>query len=186
MPEIIIEQSTFERLQRHAKPLVDTTDSVLNRALDALESQENDAGSEQNDVAIERQINPRTLPNLTHTKILDASLAGQHVVRPNWNLLLDKMLIRAMKQLGSLDELRQLCPANMVQGIKEENGYRHLAEIDISVQGMSANDACAALVAIAQSLRFDLKITFMWRPKEGAMYPGEKARMEFSGKPTVS
>ena len=28
MPEITIEQSTFERLQRHAEPLLDTTDKA--------------------------------------------------------------------------------------------------------------------------------------------------------------
>lgn len=177
MPDIPIEQSTFERLQRHAKPLVDTTDTVVNRALDALENHEGLASPEEDSSTAERKIDPRKLPNLTHTKVLDASLDGNRVAKPNWNSLLEKVLVHAMKQLADFDELRKLCPVNMVQGCKEDEGYRHLAEIDVSVQGMSANDACGALVIAAQSLRLELEIVFLWRTREGAAYPGERARL---------
>ena len=182
MPDIAIEQSTFERLQRHARPLVDTTDMVLNQTLDALELREGNVGPGDNPAVAERLIDPRTLSNLTHTKILDVSLAGERVVKPNWNRLLGRMLIRAMKQLASFDRIRQYCPANMVQGLKEDKGYRHLSEVDISVQGTSANNACAALVAAAQSLGIELEVAFMWRHnKEGAQYPGERARLRMPG-----
>ncbi len=183
MPDIAIEQSTFERLQRHAKPLVDTTDMVLNRALDALELRERHVDPGGDSFVTERQIDPRSLPNLTHTKILAATLAGRRIVKPNWNRLLESMLIRAMREPVSFDNLRQICPANMVQGHKDDEGYRYLDEVEFSVQGMSANDACAALIAVAQSLRIGLEITFMWRPKKAAAYPGEKARLCLSGKP---
>ena len=183
MPDITIDQSTFERLQHHARPLVDTTDTVLNRALDALDLGEGHAVLEEDSAVAERLIDPRKLPNLTHTKVLDALLAGRRVVKPNWNLLLDKILIREMKQLANFDELRKICPANMVPGSKEDEGYRHLAEAGISVQGVSANDACAALLAVVQSRRIGLEITFMWRSKEGAAYPGEKARLCLPGQP---
>ena len=36
MPNIAIEQATFERLQHHAKPFVDTPDTIIMRALNAL------------------------------------------------------------------------------------------------------------------------------------------------------
>lgn len=178
MPDIPIEQSTFERLQRHARPLVDTTDMVVNRALDALENHaEGVASPGENSSTSEHHVDPLNLPNLTHTKVLDASLDGQRVTKANWNLLLEKLLIRAMKQLTDFDELRRLCPVNMVQGCKEDEGYRHIAEINVSVQGMSANDACGALVIATQSLRLELQVDFMWRAREGAAYPGEKARL---------
>lgn len=175
MPDITIKQSTFERLQNHARPLVDTTDMILNRALDALERREGPDPEET--PVVDRLIDPRTLPDLKHTKILDASLAGQSIVKPNWNLLLERILTRAMKQLADFNKLRQICPTNMVQGRKDDEGYRYLDEIDISFQGMSANDACGALVAVAQSLGIGLEITFMWRLKEEATHPGEKAQL---------
>ena len=184
MPDIAIEQSTFERLQRHAKPLVDTTDTVVNRALDALEYREGLASPEEDSSTAERQIDSRKLPNLRHTKVLDASLDGKRVTKPNWNLLLERVLIRAMKQLTDFDELRKLCPVNIVQGCKEDEGYRHLAEINVSVQGMSANDACGALVIAAQSLGIELEIVFMWRTREGAAYPGERARLNVPRRPS--
>ena len=34
-----------------------------------------------------------------------------------------------------------------------------------------------ALVVAAQSLRVELAIAFMWRPREGAAHPGKKARL---------
>ena len=185
MPDIAIEQSTFERLQRHAMPLVDTTDMVLNRALDALESQEGKADRKADPPLVKRRIDPRALPDLTHTKILDASLAGERVAQPKWNILIGRILVSAMKQLANFDEVRKLCPANIVQGNKSDEGYRHLSEIDVSVQGMSSNDACRALVAVAQSLGIGLEITLMWRPRDGAAYPGEKARLCVPGKPAA-
>jgi len=181
MAEIAIEQATFERLQRHAKPLVDTTDSVLNRALDALEQQEGTPVASDKRKDSERRIDPRILPNLTHTKVLRASIAGKEVKSPNWNLLLDQILVRAMKELGDFAELHQLCPVNMKEGRKEDEGYGYLNEVDISVQGQDANAACRTIVAAAQGLGIALDVTFMWRPKENAAHPGERARIQLAG-----
>lgn len=177
MPDIAIEQSTFERLQRHARPLVDTTDMVVNRALDALENREDFSSPGDASSTAERNIDPMKLPNLTHTKVLDASLDGIRVAKPNWNSLLERVLVRAMRQLEDFDELRKLCPVNIVQGCKEDEGYRHITEINVSAQGMSANDACGALVIAVLSLRLELEVVFLWRTREGAAYPGERARL---------
>jgi len=182
MPQITVLDQTFERLQRHAKPLVDTSDTVINLALDALEqltappASSNGRGAEP-----ERRIDPRALPNLTHTKVLDASLQGVPVAKANWNLLLDEMLRRAMKRLGTFDKLRQLCPVNMVKGRKEDEGYGYLSDIDVSVQGQDANGACRTVVTAAQGLGMAVDIGFMWRHKESAAYPGERARLQIPG-----
>ncbi|MDE0305111.1 MAG: hypothetical protein OXI87_09535 [Albidovulum sp.] len=188
MTDIKIEQTTFERLQHHARALVDTPDMVINRALDALELQDGHPKMEEDDHAavVRRLIDPRTLPDLKHTKILYASLEGQRVIKPNWNQLLGRMLVYGMKHLANLESLRQICPANMVQGYKDDEGYNHLAEVDISFQGMSANGACAALVAVAQNIGIGLDITFMWRPKNGALHPSEQARLNLRGQPKPS
>ena len=50
---------------------------LLTRALDALELHERSATQEVYQSITERQINPRRLPDLTHTKVLDASLNGR-------------------------------------------------------------------------------------------------------------
>lgn len=176
MPSIDIKEATFQRLQRHAKPLVDSPDTVINKALDALEGVD---AEESRPVANagEHRIDPLALPNLTHTKVLGASIGGIAIKRPNWNGLLDEMLRRAMGQLGSLDKVHKVCPVNMVQGRKADEGYAYLADIKVSVQGQDANSACRAVVAAAQALGMEVDIAFMWRLKEGAAHPGEHARI---------
>jgi len=155
---------------------------VIIRALDALDQigdqtpRSNGRGRDA-----ERRIDPRVLPNLTHTKVLDASVDGRPVAKANWNLLLDEILRLAMKRGGSFERLQKLCPVNMVRGRKGDEGYDYLPDIDVSVQGQDANAACRAIVAAAQSLGVALDIGFIWRPKEGAAYPGERARLMLSG-----
>ena len=182
MPDITIEQATFERLQRHAQPLVDTVDAVVNRALDALET---GAWRRPDEVApaVERKVDPDRLPDLTHTKVLAARLAAEDVERPNWNRLLDRVLVLSKGRVADLDGLRRLCPANMVPGRKTEEGYHHLPEIGISVQGLSANEACAALTATVRGLGVGLDVAFLWRAKDGAAHPGERGRLQLPRAP---
>jgi len=182
MPDISLSPAAFERLQRHAKPFVDTPESVILRALDALEQHTAQPMPEDGaDGAPERQIDARALPHLTHTKLLDAAIDGDRLAKPNWNSLLDETLRRAMKRVGSFDELHRICPVNMIEGRKEDEGYGYLPDIDVSVQGQDANGACRAVVAAAQALGMSLEIGFMWRLKESAAYPGERGRIRVSG-----
>ena len=57
---------------------------------------------------------------------------------------------------GSFEKLRQVCPDNMVQGKKEDEGYGYLPDIDISVQGEESNAACHSVIVLARSLRIEL------------------------------
>lgn len=183
MPDITVQDPTFARLQRHAKPFIDTPESVINRALDALEAAGVPAAAGDDQASeTERRIDPRHLPSLTHTKLLSAAIDGKTIAKANWNLLLDEMLHRAMRRVGSLDKLRQLVPVNMVKGRKDDEGYSHLPDIDVSVQGQDANAACRAIVTAAQGLGMALDLSFMWRHKEGAAYPGERARLTIAAK----
>ena len=184
MVNIIVEEATLERLESHARPFVDLSpDAVINRALDALDRQ---AGNAASMVATrtdsERQIDPQRLPDLTHTKVLDATIGGLVVARPKWNHLRDRMVVKLAKErAGNFDDLNRLCPANMVQGKKQEEGYRYLSEIDVSVQGQPANGAGLAIVTAAQKLGIALDIGFMWRNTERAAHPGDRARIKVAG-----
>ncbi len=179
VPTITLSDLTFGRLQRHAVAFVDTPDMVINRALDALEQAA--SPDKAQDAEPERRIDPRMLPNLRHTKVLSAKIDGEEIARANWNLLVFEMLHRVMKRVGDFDKLRQLCPANIIKGRKEDDGYNYLADLDVSVQGQDANGACRTVVSAAQGLGLALEITFMWRQKEGAAYPGEMGRIHMPG-----
>ena len=174
---IEIEQSTFERLQSFAIPLEDTNDSVLNRALDALERQKPNTVPVEEITDEEYQIDFRVLPNLKHTKVLEASILGQRVPNPSWNHLLELMIVCGMQRLRSYYKLSQICQIGMVQGREVDKGYRYLAEIDISVQGQNSNSACQAMVAVADQLGIALEVKFIWRDKIDAEHPGMRARL---------
>ncbi len=69
----------------------------------------------------------------------------------------------------------------MVQERNQEEGFRCLSEIDVSVQDQPANGAGLAIVTAAQRCRIVLDIGFMWRNTEHAAHPGDRARIRVVG-----
>ena len=92
------------------------------------------------------------------------------------------MLLLATEQLSDFDAVQKVCPVNIVRGCKEDEGYRYLPEIDLSFQGASANDSLRNLVTAARGLGVEFEVGFLWRQKEGAAYPGERARLKVPGR----
>ena len=82
-----------------------------------------------------------------------------------------------MKLFGSFEKLRQVCPDNMVQGKKEDEGYGYLPDIDISVRGQESNAACHSVIELARSFRIELDTSVIWRPKDKTTFPGEQGRL---------
>ena len=176
MPTVVISNESLAILQRYAVPLVDTFDTAIKKMDELIRAGAAVSSLPETDVA-ERRIDARDLPRLTHTKMLDASIGGTQLLRPNWNGVLDETLRRVMKEVKDFDKLRTICPVNMVKGKKSDEGYNHLPDINVSVQGQDANGACRGIITAAQALGFAVNIGFMWRHKEGAVYPGERARL---------
>ena len=169
MANITIEQSTFKRLQRHGIPLVDSADTVINRALDAFEQLKGAAApNEAPHPESEQLIDPCHLPDLNYTKVLDASIGGDQIAKPNWNLLLREILTLAMTKLKDLEQVRKICSVNMAQGRKEDAGHKYIPAIDISVQGRDANSACRAVVKVVKGL--DVALEIGWKRKDGAAF----------------
>ncbi len=179
MKKISIKETTFERLRRHAKPLEDTSDTVINRALDALEMRDGNAAPPER-ADDERRIDPSMLPDLRYTKIIDASVDGSDIARPEWIRLFGRIVILATKKLPDLEKVKQLCSVKMVEGWKKDKGYHYLEEIDKSVQGKSANATCQSVVTAAQELGISINIGLQWRRNKKAPHPGERARLVIS------
>jgi hypothetical protein len=181
MQDVTNQDRTFVRLQKHARPLLDSVDSVSNRAIDALERNPASSHGPIPAERAERQIDPRALPNLTHTRVLDASIEGHRIDKPNWNLLLGETMRRALRHGRAFDELRRLCGVNMVKGQETDDGYSHLPDIDISIQAQGANSACRAVVTVAQDVGMAVDIGVLWRHKQGSAHPGESGRLIIPG-----
>lgn len=180
MAEVTIEQSTFERLQRHAKPLVDTPNSVIVRALNALDEKETSGAASQDPTAGIMEFSPKgPLPDVMHTRMLAASIDGQSVTA-NWNHVLRCLLLRAMERYGDIDQLRRRCAVNIVPGMKDDEGYRYLPQAGVSYQGVNANAAASAIVALANDLGIALDVNFQWRDKMQAAHRGRRARIRIA------
>lgn len=178
--QIDITDATFRRLQHHARPFEDTPDTVVTRALDALERLDGESRPPTNgsrDLPDDRRIDPHDLPNMAHTKVLEARLDGAPLDTLKWNALYRQMLLLAHDRFSDFNELRAFWPGNIVTGTKNDDGYQHLPEIDVSLQGTHANAVVKALVEVASHFGIEMDIRFMWRNKPAAAFPGESARL---------
>jgi hypothetical protein len=174
---------TIARLEKHARPFVDTVDTVINRVLDAYEaSREETDDTDLVTGGVPKDFDPSSPPNLTHTKVLSVHFNGIKFSREdtNWNALLSEAIRAAKKHAKSDDELRRVVLANFITGKKEDEGYRYLADINLSVQGQDANSAWKATYNIARLLKLPFEIVFAWRLKTEASHPGVTGRFAYS------
>jgi hypothetical protein len=174
MRQIPLSDQIVERLKELAEPLEDTYDSVVARLLDSYEKQKGaiKAATASDAPAPLRVFDPFAAPSLTHTKVTFASLAGETLASPNWNKLLDNVLLIARKKCNSFSEVRGIATVNLIEGKKSDEGYHYLVNAGFSAQGQDANDAWRGVAHICRVLGLAVEVHFMWRVKEGATYPG--------------
>ena len=98
----------------------------------------------------------------------------------NWNGLLNAAVREAKARAGSAAELKQLVIIPFVDGQKTNEGYRFLSDIGISIQGQDSNVSWKGARHIAQRLGLQLSVTFEWREKERAAFPGVVGRLSIA------
>lgn len=188
--QIVLSDQTIAGLKRHAEPLDDTYDSVVARLIDFFESHRSTTSEVTSVPPITRaslpppeEFNPYSPPNLRHTKVTTARVAGMPLPNPSWNGLLDEVLRRSFPVFGGFQALDSVASVKMVAGRKTDEGYHYIQEFDFSVQGQDANDAwkCAAL--LASMVQCPVEVQFVWRTKEGAAFPGTSGRFAIGGEP---
>ena len=184
---ITISDETFSKLQALAQPLVDTIESVIITLADAeLErmavplngnSRGGSGGSRESQVL---RLNPDAHENLTHARLVSATVDGRPIHKPKWNGVHGYLHILGRQRMGSFDALRQASGANLREGRYEENGYVYLPGADLSIQGVDANLAWDHCLGLARALEVKIQLRFEWRHKVGASRPGETAVLEWS------
>lgn len=177
MPHVVeISDSTFRRLQAIARPLIDTPSSVIDALVEHYETTKPNGSvgtTSKGAPASRRSFDPGNPPPLTHTKLLSASFGSVEIDRPKWNELVRKSLELAFAKANDFDEVRRISGANIIKGLKTDEGYSPLGTLGVSVQGVDAHDAWRIAYSIAKKLGVSIEIGFEWRDKEGAAYPGE-------------
>ncbi len=129
--QIEISDSTFMRLQKLARPLVDTSDSVIARLIDFYEKPKSTSAMDSN---VHIQYPTKTFecgdaPNLTPTKVVNAKINGNTLgIKSNWNKLLSEAVIIAAGRCKTEDDLRRAIIINFVKGrlrrITATNSYQ--------------------------------------------------------------
>ena len=179
-PDVRLSDKTFERLQRLGKPFVDTPDAVIERLLDFHESQQEPLGPPLSGSRSFEAFDPEDAPDLTHTKMLAATLDGKPA--RNWNALVDAVHRLAAQNLKSYDALRHATQSHIAKGKKTDSGFHHLPDIDISIQGIDADLAWRNTLHLARRLKVPLRVEFEWRDKPNAAHPGKRGYMEWTPK----
>lgn len=185
MPTITLSEQTYAKMKLAAEPFVDTEDSVVSRALDALFQL---TGKPTNSNGQINGHSKRTISldpgsqQLAHTRLLSAVIDGRPMYRPKWNGIMNYLHELAIKRLGSFEQVRKASGANLRQGSYEENGYKYLPEADLSIQGVDSNLACEHSFRLARAMNIPLRFEFEWREKDGAAYPGQTGEMEWTPK----
>lgn len=177
MPQIEVQVSTMQRLKKLAEPFVDTPEMVILRALDALESTADNIPIAPEQTGVDINVDPRNIPNLTHTKILSAKVGAKLLSKPNWNSTLDAVLKEAVKAGLKANDIQHIGSVNVTEGTKNDEGYSKLDGTNISVQGQDSNAACRGIVMIARHLKIHVELEFRWRDKSGAAHAGKTARL---------
>jgi hypothetical protein len=172
---VTLSESIVERLKAHAEPLIDTFETVIGRALDALDG----AGGKPPSNSPIRKVNPASPPNLAYTTVHSIVLDGKRFAAADtyWNTLLIKLIKIGAKNFKP-ETLKNLIIVNSHLGQKENNGYKFIEEAGVSVQGQDANNAWKGIYHLLKALKIPADIEFSWQENPKATFPGERAQFE--------
>ena len=182
MPTIEITEHDFTRLQKFAQPFIDTPATAFTKIMDAVERGNVLTCPSDAQVKTPAAIvayHHDNLPPLTHTKLLEAVFGDGQPDKTTWDALVRLALISVKTRVGSVQGLRKVAAANVVEGRKEDEGYKFVPDHGFSYQGLSAEDSVKIVFRCAKELKINFFAEFEWRSKEQAYRPGERARLEY-------
>jgi hypothetical protein len=163
------------RVQKFAEPLVDDLDSVLNKIMDIAEGKQG-APSPTGTV---KDFSGGNAPNLTFTKLLSAEVGGKILPKneTTWNHMLIEVIKQAAAKLNDAHALKRLIIVNSTVGKKEDQGYRHIPGVGLSVQGQDAIGAWKAASHILKSMHIPGEVVFVWYDNQKAAHPNQTGKL---------
>jgi hypothetical protein len=174
VPNIQITDETFQLLQNEAIPLIDSIDSVIKRALDALNALQTEDRKTQLNQEVELSIEKATpevtrysatkIPPLKFATMVECTIDGEIAPQRQlgWNTILDSLVRRCGPLNLSASKLSELTEAPFMQGKYHAKGYRFIEEANVSYQGLNSDRAALASFRIAKKIGISLKVKFKW------------------------
>jgi hypothetical protein len=175
MQHIEISDDNFQRLQKVAIPLVDTLNSVITKLIDSYETNNSNYNNNINKIGNNyEKFEPDKIPPLLHTKLMSARFNDLVPEKTNWDSLVRLALKQVFDKYKNTGELYRLSGANVVDGQKNDEGYKFVSSHNFSYQGVSAEEAAKIVVRCAKALGCKTFFEFEWRNKDAAYRPGKR------------
>ncbi len=141
------------------------------------EWQEAVAGSEP--VQEHRQTRtPSVTPDLKFTRVLEASFGSR--AADNWNDLLRQAHREAMARLGSFEAVRRASSSNIVKGKRTSGGYTYMPDVDISIQGVTANRAWEHAKRLARRMDVPIRALAIRKKAVADSHIGERIEIAWT------
>jgi hypothetical protein len=119
---------------------------------------------------------PDQPPNLSFTKIIQATFGTQNVTK--WNELVRCAVGEAKRKGISTSKLRSFS-IPIQDGLKTDEGYHPLPDIGVAVAGVDAGNAWSISLCLAKELNVKIMVRFRWREKDGAAHPGKEGLLQW-------
>jgi hypothetical protein len=188
-PNAEISDATNLRLQAIATPLVDTHETVIVRLLDHWEQTK---GTQPKVIKPGEPIetldggrllfSPANPPNLGFTTPKQIMIDGVQLAKNDtyWNSLLNQTIRRVHAKGNDANSiLAMLTVANAALGMKNDNGYKFLPDVGLSVQGQDSNAAFRQAYELAVANGIKGGVFFTWQNNAKAAYPNVPGYIEF-------
>jgi hypothetical protein len=128
-----------------------------------------------------REFKADTPPDLRHTRVLRARFGNQTAA--GWNAIVHAAHIEACANLGSAHAVKKITKSNLIVGKasseEKKRGYRYVADIDASIQNVSAEQAWLNALDLAKRLKEEVVVEFEWMDKADSAYPGKTGRLHW-------
>lgn len=115
----------------------------------------------------------RSAPGLSFTRVLNASASGQALGKANWSGVLLQVIAATKKKNGM--DAKALSQELQIPSKPHEyssEGYKYQAELGVSIQGQSAQDAWKEIHRLAEKHHVPVEVRFQWRENDKAQHPG--------------
>lgn len=178
MPVVRINDVTFAHISTlktwfKTKSPSETIDHIVRDAMEQLGIEHDDETERATIVSADGTRVFDAAPSLTFTKPMKATIDGSTIKKPNWATILHAMMARVKAQGFEGERLVRELGVPSKTASYDDEGYKYIPELGISVQGQSAVDAWKEVDRLAKKWRIPVTVEFVWRQNPRAQHPGE-------------
>ena len=178
MVKIEISDNAFKYLKKLAKPLEDTTVSVIDRIINDHMSTVGSVNNSGGNASLQFGISD--MPDVTYTTIKSAEVGGTAQIKKDWNNILEVMIKSCLTKEPDKNKLLSLLEANVIQSkpteMEVKKGYRYISEVGMAYQGLDAIRACKNIMILSQQYSIPVKLLIWWNGSyDKAAFPGKTA-----------